>query len=71
MPSVDKVRSNDPRLRDMYYQRVLDAFEDEEIQLQVEALSLLVVRFRAGDDVSALVEELHGNLKEKTIRIRK
>ena len=35
MPPVDKVRSNDPRLRDGYNQRVLEAFEDEEIQLQV------------------------------------
>jgi len=34
-------------------------------------LSLLMIRFRAGDDVSALVEELHGDSKEKTIRIRK
>jgi len=30
-----------------------------------------MVRFRAGEDVSSLVEELHGDLKEKTIRIRK
>jgi len=70
MPSADKVRSNDPRLRDRYNQRVLEAFEDEDIQLQVETLSLLMVRFHAGEDVSALVEELHGDLKEKTIRIQ-
>ena len=67
MPSADKIRSNDPKLRDRYNQRVLEAFEDEEIQLQVEALATLMVRFRAGDDGSALVEALHGNLKEKTI----
>ena len=71
IPSADKVRSNDPSLRDRYNQRVLEAFEDEEIQLQVEALASLMVRFRAGDDVSALVEELHGDLKEITIRIQK
>ena len=71
MPSADKARSNDPRLRDRYNQRVLEAFEDEEIQLQVEVLASLMVRFRAGDDEPALVEELHGDLKKKTIRIRK
>ena len=72
MPFADKVQSSDSRLRDRYNQRVLEAFEDEEIQLQVEALASLMVRFRAGDDVSTtLVEELHGDLKEKTIRIRK
>ena len=30
-----------------------------------------MVRFRAGDDVSALVEELQWDSKEKTIRIQK
>ena len=52
MPSADKVKSNEPRLRDRYNQRILEGFEDEEIQLQVEALSLLMVRFRAGEDVT-------------------
>ena len=58
MPSANKVKSNDPRLRARYNQRVLEAFENEEIQLQVEALSLIMVRFRAGEDVSSLVAEL-------------
>ena len=57
--------TNDPRLRDRYNQRVLEAFESKEIQLQVEALASLMVRFCAGDDVSALVEELHRDFKEK------
>jgi len=42
MPSADKVRSNDPRLRDRYNQRIIEAFEDEEVQLQVEALASLM-----------------------------
>jgi len=67
--SVDKVRSSDPRLRDRYNQRVLEAFEDEEVQLQVEAFASLMVLFRAGDDVSALVEELHGDKVGSKLRI--
>jgi len=43
MPSADKVRSNDPRLRDRYNQRVLKAFEDEDwnryIRLQLGVLT--------------------------------
>jgi len=60
MPPVEKLRSNDPRFRDLYNEQVLEVFEGEEILIQVEALIDLIVWHRVGEDVAALVKDQAG-----------
>ena len=72
MPPAEKLRSNDPRYRELYNERVLVAFEEEdEILVQVEALMALMVRHRAGEDVKSLAQDCHRQLKETSIPLRK
>jgi hypothetical protein len=64
-----RVKSNDPRCRDRYIERVLQKYEEEKIFVQCEALRQLCLDHDKGENVGPAIEELHAELKEKTIRI--
>ena len=66
-----RVKSNDPRCRDRYIERVLQKYEEEKIFVQCEALRQLCLDHDNGENVGPAIEELHAELKEKTIRIRR
>jgi len=44
MAPAEKLRSNDPRYRELYNERVLETFEEDEILVQVEALMALMMK---------------------------
>jgi hypothetical protein len=66
-----RVRSNDPRCRGRYIERVLQQYKDENVSVQCEALRQLCNDRNNGEEVGPAIEVLHAELKEKTIKIRK
>jgi hypothetical protein len=60
-----KVRSNNPKCRDRYIERVLQQYEEENVFVQCEALRQLYIDRNNGEEVGSAIEALHAELKEK------
>lgn len=67
---LSRVKSKDPRNREIYIERVLKQYEEEGVHTQFAALSELCTEQSLWADVGAAIELLHAELEGKTIRIR-